>query len=209
MRNNDIQYANCVDISKIAYHLIGMDTKTALLDSAESAVRRRGYDGFSYADLAKDVGIRKASIHYHFPKKEDLALALIERYGTSFFEILEKISNTNDAASVQLEQYLNVYRNALSGCDTLCLCVSFSISGENLSKAVLEEIRNTRESNINWLKVLFEKGRLDSSILHITDPAAEAAACLAMVEGAQIMARVSGKIAHFDRSLEQIKSRMN
>ena len=56
-----------------------MDTRTALLESAERTARQRGYDGFSYADLADDVGIRKASIHHHFPTKATLALALIER----------------------------------------------------------------------------------------------------------------------------------
>lgn len=56
-----------------------MDTRTALLQSAERAARQRGYDGFSYADLAGDVGLRKASIHHHFPTKATLALALIER----------------------------------------------------------------------------------------------------------------------------------
>jgi len=56
------------------------DIKTALLDSAERAARRRGFDGFSYADLAKDMGIRKASIHHHFPTKAALSVALMKRY---------------------------------------------------------------------------------------------------------------------------------
>ena len=56
------------------------DTKTALMDIAEHAARSRGVDGFSYADLAGAIGIRKASVHYHFPTKDDLAKALVERY---------------------------------------------------------------------------------------------------------------------------------
>ncbi len=185
-----------------------MDTKSALLDSAESAVRRKGYDGFSFADLARDVGIRKASIHYHFPKKEDLAFRLIERYGENLLKSLDVIAAQKTKASGQLEAYIDVYRRALSGCDTLCLCVSFSISGESLNKTVLSEIGKVREANIRWLIGLFEKGRSDSSIANITNPAAEASACLATVEGAQIIARVSGELSHFDRSVEQLLSRM-
>ena len=56
------------------------DTKTALLNSAERAARSKGFDGFSYADLAKEVGIRKASIHYHFPTKDALTISLMVRY---------------------------------------------------------------------------------------------------------------------------------
>ena len=65
-----------------------MNTRTSLLDSAEQAVRQRGYNGFSYADLAREIGIRKASIHHHFPTKADLGLALIERYNQNFFSKL-------------------------------------------------------------------------------------------------------------------------
>ena len=55
-------------------------THSLLLDLAETLIRKRGYDGFSYADIASDAGIRKASIHYHFPTKPDLGLAVLDRY---------------------------------------------------------------------------------------------------------------------------------
>lgn len=67
------------------------DTRTALMDLAEHTVRSRGFDGFSYADLAEAIGIRKASIHYHFPTKAKLSEALIERYQTSLQQGLTEI----------------------------------------------------------------------------------------------------------------------
>ena len=82
-------------------HNMQADTKTALLDLAERAVRSRGYDGFSYADLARAQGIRKASIHYHFPTKADLSQNLMARYHTRFEKQLLRITTGRRTGSMR------------------------------------------------------------------------------------------------------------
>ncbi|MCK5866711.1 MAG: TetR/AcrR family transcriptional regulator, partial [Marinobacter adhaerens] len=79
------------------------DTRTALMDLAEHTVRSRGFDGFSYADLAEAIGIRKASIHYHFPTKAKLSEALIERYQTSLQQGLTEIDAAHASACARLK----------------------------------------------------------------------------------------------------------
>ena len=59
---------------------MALGTREALIRTAEQLMRTRGYSAFSYADLSESVGIRKASIHHHFPTKEDLGKALVEEY---------------------------------------------------------------------------------------------------------------------------------
>lgn len=56
------------------------DKKNEILDCAQTLIQKRGYNGFSYADISSTVGIRKASIHHHFSTKVDLAVAVVERY---------------------------------------------------------------------------------------------------------------------------------
>jgi len=185
-----------------------MDTRTALLDSAERVARARGYEGFSYADLAKEVGIRKASIHYHFPKKADLAQALIARYRINFFENIEKISTDNQTGGARLKAYLNLYKTGLSNCDALCLCVAFSVGPESLSSPVLKELETFHGDSLIWLASVFELGVHDGSIMSSASPENEAAATMALVEGAQLLARSANKISYFDRSLEQLLSRI-
>ena len=85
-----------------------MDTRTALLDSAETACRQRGFDGFSYSDMAKDVGIAKPSVHHHFPLKADLALAMLERYSDNFHQSLKNISESNQSAGAKLSAYVQL-----------------------------------------------------------------------------------------------------
>lgn len=186
-----------------------MNTKTALLDSAERAARQYGYDGFSYADLAKEVGIRKASVHYHFPAKADLALALMTRYRLRSFEALAAMDAKWPRAADRLRAYIKFYRQALSGGNAVCLCVSFGLAREHLSPAVLAQMSAFHDDSIKWLYALFAQAQQDGSIRRLDDPSLEAAACLALVEGGQLIARAAKDLSHFDRALAQLTSRLS
>jgi TetR/AcrR family transcriptional repressor of nem operon len=185
------------------------DTKTALLDSAERAARTRGFDGFSFADLAEDVGIRKASIHHHFPTKAALSVALMQRYYTD----LEKACADIDAAEItggaRLSALINRYRNALDGGKSLCLCVSFSTSRESLPSEVITQISRFRVMMINWLETTFEAGRSDSTIVGVGDPTTEAAATLPLLEGAQLAAHAEENPILFESALQLLLQRLS
>ncbi len=185
-----------------------MSTKTSLLDSAERAVRERGYDGFSYADLAEDVGIRKASIHHHYPTKAVLALALIQRYRENFFDAIAGIDKKHLKAGERLDAYIKLYRSALSGGNMLCMCIAFSIARDSLSDDVLAEINGFHKDALSWLALVFEAGASDNSIQDVGDSKLEAAACLALVEGGQLIGRSAKKVSHFDRAVELLKIRI-
>lgn len=184
-----------------------MDMRTALLDSAELACRRRGYDGFSYADLSADVGIRKASIHHHFPTKADLALALINRYTDGVRGRLDRVAAKDAAAGEQLRAYAKIYRSALSRGEMLCLCVALSAGRDSVSGPVLDRLEAFRRDSIAWLAALFEKGRRDGSIKNVGAPLDEAAACLAVMEGAQLAARAARNVALFDDATRLLLAR--
>ena len=63
------------------------DVKTAIMDAAERRMQRGGFGGFSFREIAADVGIKSSSVHYHFPTKEDLSAAVIRRWGGIYFRI--------------------------------------------------------------------------------------------------------------------------
>src|ERR1700730_8911029 len=96
-------------------------TTTRILDVAERLVQTRGFNGFSYADIAGELGITKASLHYHFASKAELGEALIERYSARFLEALERIAGTSSGANSKLDAYANLYVEVLRG-DRMCLC---------------------------------------------------------------------------------------
>lgn len=186
-----------------------METKTALLNAAERASRTHGYDGFSYADLAREVGIKKASIHHHFPGKADLALALIKRYQDNFEQALTGISARQNLGGAKLQAYLDAYRAGMSGGKTMCLAVAFSIGRESLPDEVVKELHTFHQDSITWLTELFKMGKKDKSIKGVNNPEFEAAACLALVEGAQLQARASEDLARFDIAISALQQRIN
>ncbi len=186
-----------------------MTTRTALLDSAEQAVRRRGYDGFSYADLARDVGIRKASIHHHFPKKSDLALSLIARYAATFAEALSGISASPRPAGDRLRAYHALYRDALDDGAQLCLCVVLSAGRDSLTDPALEHLNQFHRDSIGWLTKVFDLAKQDGSVSGVSDPDAESRATLALMEGAQLLARASQDVSHFDEATAAFLARLS
>ena len=186
-----------------------MGTRTELLKSAENVARRKGYDGFSYADLANEVGIRKASIHYHFPSKADLAVAMMERYAQTFSDALAVIDQTSDIASDRLAAYVQSYRRALSGGSKLCLCVAFSASRDSLSDETLIELDAFHSNSIQWLVQTFDLAHKDHSVANLNAPNDEATALLALVEGAQLVARAACKVADYDQATRMFLKRLS
>lgn len=186
-----------------------MNTRTALLNSAETACRSKGYDAFSYADLSEAVGIRKASIHHHFPKKSDLALAVIDRYSETFFANLKSISASQGTAAEQLAAYVAIYKSALREGESLCLCVAFSAGRNSLSANVLARLNAFHADSVTWLMDVFRKAHKDGSISMVQAPDIEASAVLAQMEGAQLIARAAGDAKLFDISTQALRDRLS
>ncbi len=186
-----------------------MNTRTALLDSAELAVRQRGYNGFSFADMARDVGIRKASIHHHFPTKADLARQLIERYAAQFESALAEMDASKTSAADKLRVYHGIYRDALKGGSQLCLCVALSASRECLADPVLSRLNQFHENSTDWLQRTFATAAQDLSVSGMMDENAEAYATLALMEGAQLMSRAAANTDPFDRATAGFLSRLS
>lgn len=184
------------------------DTKAKLLESAERLVRERGYNGFSYADLAQEIGIRTASIHYHFRAKSDLVLALIERYAQRIAAGLTELSRVASSGAHQIAGYVAVYRDALRDGNSLCLCVSLSADAQSLEPTASSALRTFHEDSIAWLTQAYTLAAKDGSIEHVAAPPSEAAATLALVEGAQLVGRASQSVVPFDDAVALLLARL-
>src|SRR6266513_1642638 len=97
------------------------DTRQRILDVAERLVQTRGFNGFSYADIAEALEVTKASLHYHFPAKGDLGKRLIERYEQNFLAALKSIDSAGAGARDKLKRYIRIYADVLRD-DRMCLC---------------------------------------------------------------------------------------
>src|SRR6184192_136880 len=115
------------------------DTASWILDVAERLVQTRGFNGFSYADVAAELGISKASLHYHFPGKAELGEALIRRYAARFADALETIDRGGADAPTKLEAYASIYAGVLRD-QRMCLCGMLAAEYDTLPKPMRDAI---------------------------------------------------------------------
>jgi TetR/AcrR family transcriptional repressor of nem operon len=163
-------------------------TADAVLDSAERLVQTRGFNGFSYADVAGEVGITTASLHYHFPGKADLGRALVERYTANFQAALAGIAARETRASARLEAYAEIYREVLAA-DRMCLCGMLAAEYRTLPASVQRAIREFLRANEAWLVDVLERGREDGDLAFPGGALDAARAWTSALEGALLLAR--------------------
>jgi TetR/AcrR family transcriptional repressor of nem operon len=164
------------------------DTSGRILDIAERLVQTRGFNAFSYADIAVVLHVTKATLHYHFPTKAELGGRLIERYRGAFLEALDRIDQTDADAGAKLKAYVRIYADVLDN-DRMCLCGMLAADYATLPDAMREELRRFFDANEAWLVKLLRRGR-DGKELVFDGPPVEAARLLvATLEGAMLMAR--------------------
>lgn len=171
-------------------------TSQRILDLAERLVQTRGYNGFSYADIAGALGVTKASLHYHFPAKAALGRSLISRYEKNLLAALAVIDREAKGARDKLRRYAAIYAGVL-GEDRMCLCGMLAAEYATLPKAMQKELRHYFEENERWLVSLLEQGRRAGE-LRFAGAAREVARLLVgSLEGAMILARSYGDAGRF------------
>jgi TetR/AcrR family transcriptional repressor of nem operon len=171
-------------------------TSTDILDVAERLAQTRGFNGFSYADIAAELGITKATLHYHFATKADLGRALIERYSRSFAEALSQIEASGLDAGAQIHRYVQLYGNVL-GNDRICLCGMFAAEVTTLPDPMKAAIRGFFDENEAWLTRVLEAGRRAGSVTFDGDARDAARVLTAALEGAMLLARSYGDATRF------------
>ena len=181
------------------------DMRAHLLTEAETIVRRVGYAGFSYADISKRVGIRKPSIHHHFPLKEDLGEALAEAYTDRFAEALAHIVAASPDTLKRLDDYAGLYRAGLqAGQGCLCGVLASELAG--LPERVRACVRRFFELNAEWLATVIAEGQAAGTIRADVDARSQAAAVLAGLEGAMLVGRALGSVEVFDAAAAAIQA---
>jgi len=152
-----------------------------ILDIAERRMREAGYYQVSYRDIAIDMGIKSASIHYHFPKKSDLGQKLVQRYSENFKAVLGAKTEYLEDPDKQLAGFVDVYREALKMNNRICLCAMLGAEAPGLPEDVSLEVSRFFAFNIDWLTRTY-------AAMGAANPEQNAKATLSMLEGAMIIA---------------------
>lgn len=172
------------------------DTASQILDIAERLVQDRGFNGFSYADVADELHLSKAALHYHFPGKAELGEALIRRYAARFFAALDALDNDSPSASAKLEGYVNLYLDVLQN-KRMCLCGMLAAEYQTLPMGMQDAVIEFFDANETWLQRVVDQG-LQAGTLRADGSTKEIArAIVGGLEGAMLVARPYGDVTRF------------
>ena len=178
-------------------------TAERVLDIAERLMQIRGFNNFSYADIATELGITKASLHYHYPGKAELGQALITRYTQRFNEALADIDRDAPDARAKLEAYVDLYAGVLRN-ERMCMCGILAAEYPTLPDAMQSEVIGFFDENQRWLAELLKAGDADGTLKFTGRPEDVAQGILSTLEGAMLVARPYGDLARFNAAAGQL-----
>jgi len=177
-------------------------SREAILAAARRVAQARGYGGLNFRDLADEVGIKHASIYYHFPGKADLGVAVAQRYREDNAAVLQALAIDAGDPALCLRRYPETFRMALTNDNRMCLASFMAAEYDDLPEAIRSEIQAFTDANVAWLaKTLSEA---NGGRPH--DHEAKARAIFAAIAGAQLMARSRADVSLFDTLVDTYRS---
>jgi len=171
-----------------------LTTSDEIINCTKQLIVAGGYNGFSYADIAEVVGIRKASIHHHFPSKVDLVRKLVMRYredGEAAVAALER--NTQNSLEI-LKAYAGHWAECIEDRSRpFCVCGLLASELPALPPEVAAEVTSFFRFLSTWLTSIMEKGAAEGSLRLSDTPSVEAETFIACIYGAMLSARAYNK----------------
>ena len=168
------------------------NTRRAILDLGESLLQDKGFNGFSYAHIASQLSLRNAAIHYHFPTKEALGCAIIQRYRDRF-ELWINNSRVKDLSPQEkLDWFFSIYTNTRADNGKVCLAGSLETEFNSLPESLRKQTKALTGELLAWLQVTLSEGKAAGSFHFAGEPADKAALILSSLQGALQLARAMG-----------------
>ncbi|MBB3648688.1 TetR/AcrR family transcriptional repressor of nem operon [Rhizobium sp. BK619] len=168
-------------------------TSDKILDIAQSLIVAGGYNGFSYADISNAIGIRKASIHHHFPAKAELIAALVDRYTKQAEAGLQSLCEQAASPADQLRFYIDYWRSCIENASQpFCVCAMLASEMQMLPDEVASRVRAHFRNLAAWLTSVLQAG-VEQGLFQLDKrPEEQAQMLMASVHGAMLSARAFG-----------------
>jgi len=182
-----------------------VDTATQILDVAERLVQVRGFNGFSYADVAAELKITTAALHYHFAGKAELGEALVARYAARFAEALTDTEERIPLAAARLDAYADLYLDVLRA-KRMCLCGMMAAEYETLPAPMQDAVIGFLDDNERWLARVLDQGRREGTLTFAGPPRETARMIVSGLEGAMLVARPFGDVTRFQSAARHLLS---
>jgi AcrR family transcriptional regulator len=168
------------------------NSKRTILNMAEALLQDKGFNGFSYADIATELGVKNAAIHYHFATKEVLGIAVVRRYRDRF-QLWINNSRVKDLShEKKLDWFFSIYTDTRADKGKVCLVGSMEAEFNSIPSALQAEVEALHKEMLTWLQATLKEGREAGAFNFNGEPASKAALILSSLQGALQMARALG-----------------
>ncbi|MCB8882638.1 TetR/AcrR family transcriptional regulator [Acidisoma cellulosilytica] len=176
------------------------NAREAILEAARRKAQAHGYGGLNLRDIASDVGIKAASIYYHFPGKAELGAAVAKRYWEDTAKNLEALTTQIGDPIKALNAYPGLFRRSLEEENRMCLCSFMAAEYDDLPDAVKTEVQAFADINVAWLSTM-----LAAALIPKAKCQTRARAIFAAVAGAQLIARSRADLSLFDALINSFR----
>jgi TetR/AcrR family transcriptional regulator, transcriptional repressor for nem operon len=180
------------------------DTSADLKKVALEMIQTRGYNAFSYQDLAERLKIRKASIHYHFPTKEDLGVGLLKDSLNRVETWQAQIKEQNLKPMEQMQAYIAYFTRISENCTRICPIGALASEWASLPKKMQEAAGRVMKLHQDWLRALLERGRAEGVFTPQGDAADQAQFIYSSIQGALQISRAQNNPDYFKKVTGQI-----
>ena len=192
---------SAITIASHAYSLDYLDNKLSKLDTREKIIylgealfQQFGYNGFSYKHIAQKLGIKNAAIHYHFPSKEDLGIAIIERVQNKLEHWKIKIDTLNLTPTQKLERYIeDMYGWQIEKGNRICMIAATGTDYFSIPKAMQKKAQSLGYIIRNFYSQLLEEGKQKKEFEFEGESKHQALTVLLTLQGSLMSARLHGK----------------
>ncbi len=182
------------------------DTAEKILDLGEMLIQTRGFNAFSYQDISTALGIRKASIHYHFPSKSDLGAAVLDRYRSRLYAAMAGVDPDAMTSWNILETYFTPYLGYAKTPDRVCLCGALAGEFPALPPDMQTHVTAFFEEHQAWLATILKRGRGSGEFRFSASPAKMARLIFDALQGALLVKRTNGDIRQIKDVIQVFKA---
>ena len=182
-----------------------MDMKEKILAIAQRLIQTRGVNGFSYADIAREVGVSKPSLHHHFPTKADLVARLMAHYTEQLETYLASVSEHQNTTIDKLKAYTALYRHTLDS-ERICLGGMLSAEALTLDAQMLPLLRRFFDVQRQWLIKVLTEGTSRGELQLVGAIDQHACTLIAALQGALVVSRSAGSVEFFDHTVDGLLS---
>lgn len=178
-----------------------------ILNIAQELIQKKGVNGMSYADISKAVNIKKASIHHHFPTKEDLVNCLVERFCNEFKTLVDEILNSPIKAKTKLQRFMHLFEDTVmqGNNDRACLCGMLCAEFLSISEQTADLVRAFLNESRAAISQILEQGIEEKSFSICGNVKNTSDLFIAAIEGGIFLSRIDGGPERFSKLLRQLE----